>query len=324
MNSIETAKFPLVSVCIPTYNRFNLLKRALNSVLIQDFRNMEIIISDNCSSPKMWEEIRNLNSLDERIIIRRNLENLGWTGNLNECLKVAKGEYIIFLCDDDEFLPGLLEKEADILHKNKNVGLVHSDGYDCGPNGKINRRCNFTAPILKSGEKAIEKIFLKMDIFFSSVMVRKKCYDELGGFTNTCSTDWEMWARIAQYYDIAYIKEPLVKFYHHNISMMPAVKFESDSIFLMEKILAYLPLEKREQMKQSLFNNLGEVYFAFVQKAWQEGKWKHGNSFLPLAKKYSKNYLKFFKHLFILLIFSIPRRLKWEIFIKKEEADTYV
>ncbi|OGU43951.1 MAG: hypothetical protein A2000_00970 [Ignavibacteria bacterium GWB2_36_8] len=323
MHNMEIARYPLISVCIPTYNRQDLLKRALNSVIIQQYWNMEIIISDNCSPQKIWEEIRQLDTLDSRITVRRNLENLGWTGNLNECLKIAKGEYIIFLCDDDEFLPGLIEKEAEILCKNNNVGLIHTDGYYCDFNGNIIRSQSTSKPILKAGEEAIEKIFFKMDVFFSSAMVRKKCYDELSEFTNTCSADWEMWARIAQYYDVAYIQEPLVKFHQHNISMMPAIKFESDTLFLMEKILSYLPIEKRELMKQTLLKNLGAVFFAFVQKAWQEGKWKHGSSFLLIARKYSGIVL-WIKKLLTLIIYSVPRRIKYSRLTKIKRNETFV
>jgi len=76
-------------------------------------------------------------------------------------------------------------------------------------------------------------------------------------------------------------------------------------------------------MKQTLLKNLGAVFFAFVQKAWQEGKWKHGSSFLLIARKYSGIVL-WIKKLLTLIIYSVPRRIKYSRLTKIKRNETFV
>lgn len=109
--------YPLVSIIISTYNRKNLLKRAIISALNQDYPNLEIIISDDNSSDDNEAVINSLKKeTNIPIIYIKNEKNMGACFTRNEGIKIASGKYIAGLDDDDEFLPNRIS----LLVKNYN------------------------------------------------------------------------------------------------------------------------------------------------------------------------------------------------------------
>lgn len=96
---------PLVSVCIPTYNRAQLLERAIDSLLNGDYKNIEIIISDNASTDETSSVCARMCLMDGRIKYHRQESNLGPTNNFDFVRQRAIGKYFIWLGDDD-FLDG--------------------------------------------------------------------------------------------------------------------------------------------------------------------------------------------------------------------------
>ena len=93
---------PFFSIVIPTYNRGNLLRRAINSFLDQKFQNFEIIISDNNSIDNTKEIVESFN--DKKIIYSKNNENIGFVLNVEKAILMASGKYIITHGDDDVIL----------------------------------------------------------------------------------------------------------------------------------------------------------------------------------------------------------------------------
>ena len=103
MNSSEI----LVSVVIPTYSRNDVLERAIDGILRQTHQNLDVIVVDDNAPKSEWrastellmQKYRN----DTRVRYIQNAQNLGGAGARNEGIKVAKGDYIAFLDDDDEY-----------------------------------------------------------------------------------------------------------------------------------------------------------------------------------------------------------------------------
>ncbi len=114
-------KNSLISVVIPTYNRPKYLKKAIETVLAQTYKNVEIIIIDDASDTDT-EKIIDLFD-DERILFFRNKKRSGAPISRNNGIKKAKGEFIAFLDDDDEWEPEKLEKQVKEFDDEK-VGLV--------------------------------------------------------------------------------------------------------------------------------------------------------------------------------------------------------
>lgn len=108
---------PLVTIGIPTYNRPVGLRHVLNCALEQTYQNIEIIIADNCSEPKLAvdEVIKNY-SQDNRVVYFRHEKNIGPMNNFEFLLRKAKGKYFIWFPDDDNYDDSeLIEKYVRVL-----------------------------------------------------------------------------------------------------------------------------------------------------------------------------------------------------------------
>lgn len=92
---------PFFSIVIPTFNRAKDLKKAVDNILNQDFKNLEIVISDNHSSDGTRKLVESLK--DKRIRYSRNERNIDVMPNIRKAIKLARGEYV-FLHGDDDFL----------------------------------------------------------------------------------------------------------------------------------------------------------------------------------------------------------------------------
>jgi len=199
---------PRVSIILPTYNRAELLPNAIRSVLSQDFPDWELIVWDDGSNDNTRDVV--LSFSDDRIVYNFAL-NAGMSYALNQAVKKARGEFIAFLDDDDQWTDEKLFEQIKILEKYDEIGLVFGDfkninlatgdegfGFEqsyLAMNGLV------TEPI--SGDSCLIKgNFLKClgkdnFIAFDSVMIRKEVLDSLGEFNQDLRNgqDFEMWWR---------------------------------------------------------------------------------------------------------------------------------
>jgi glycosyltransferase involved in cell wall biosynthesis len=121
---VENSENPLVSILIPTYNRENLIGKAIESALNQTYKNIEIIIGDNNSSDKTAEVVKSHSDKDSRIKFFQNEKNLGPVLNWERCLNEASGEYSKILWSDDLMNPKFLESTLALFEKEKNLAFV--------------------------------------------------------------------------------------------------------------------------------------------------------------------------------------------------------
>ncbi|MCM8756456.1 MAG: glycosyltransferase family 2 protein, partial [Candidatus Omnitrophica bacterium] len=126
---------PLVSVVIPTYNRAYSLKRAIESVINQTYKNLEIIIIDDGSSDNTEEIVSDFK--DPRIQYIHHLQNRGISSARNTGIKNSKGDLIAFLDSDDEYFPQKIEKNVEVfLNCSARIGLVSSNHWVIREEGK--------------------------------------------------------------------------------------------------------------------------------------------------------------------------------------------
>lgn len=130
----------LVSVVITTYERTVTLKRAIESVLNQTYDNIEIIVVDDNKRSMIREKVKEIVYSFERKNIRLicNIQNLGGALSRNVGIEAAKGEYIAFLDDDDEYVSEKLEKQIYCFSNSKieNLALVYCYCKEIGKNNK--------------------------------------------------------------------------------------------------------------------------------------------------------------------------------------------
>ncbi len=120
---------PFFTVAITTFDRVELLRKAIESVLGQSFGNFEIIVGNDNQQRSV--EICFPDIADTRIRWINHRNNLGYIGNINELLKLSRGEYFIALSDDDLFRGDFLGKMYQVIIDNNGIQVVFS-GYESG------------------------------------------------------------------------------------------------------------------------------------------------------------------------------------------------
>lgn len=115
---------PLVSIGIPTYNRADMLSISLDSVLSQDYENTEIIISDNASTDSTSSVCKRYCDVDNRVKYFKQTTNLGPTANFEQVLKIASGEFFMWLGDDDWIDDNYISTCVEFLSSNTDFAHV--------------------------------------------------------------------------------------------------------------------------------------------------------------------------------------------------------
>jgi glycosyltransferase involved in cell wall biosynthesis len=119
-----TSAKKLVSIGVPTYNRSRYLAATVESLLAQDYRNIEIIVSDNASSDKTREVVRQLQKRDSRLRYHRNEHNEGIIANFNRAFHEARGTYVAIAGDDDLYEPNYISRCLAQFAAIPTAGLV--------------------------------------------------------------------------------------------------------------------------------------------------------------------------------------------------------
>lgn len=115
---------PLVSIGLPTYNRAPSLRRAIESVLVQDYQNIVLIVSDNASTDETQAVCLEAARYDGRVKYFRRQTNQGATANFREVLAHSDGEFFMWLADDDWLDPTYVGRCVQVLLEHPNYSLV--------------------------------------------------------------------------------------------------------------------------------------------------------------------------------------------------------
>jgi glycosyltransferase involved in cell wall biosynthesis len=209
---------PRVSVIIPTYNRSELLRVAVESVLAQTYPNIEIIVVDDGSTDdtatmmaQYAERVTYLQQTNRGVAVARN------TG-----FRAASGEYVTFLDDDDLIIPTKIERQMQVLASRAEVSLVHCGYYHTDEAGNSMDR----VVLLPEGE-VLRPLVCRNFIWVGAPLIRRQCLDVVGPFDEeipSVSADWDMWLRIAQAgYPFACVQEPLGAYRIQRDSMLADV-----------------------------------------------------------------------------------------------------
>ena len=127
---------PRVSIGVPVYNGERFLEEALNSILMQTFRDFEVIISDNASTDGTPEICQAYAARDRRVRYYRSEQNFGAAWNYNRVFELATGEYFKWAAHDDLCAPEYLEQCAAVLDRKPAVVLCYPRTIIIDENGK--------------------------------------------------------------------------------------------------------------------------------------------------------------------------------------------
>ena len=210
----------LVSIIIPTYQRPALVEKAVESVLNQTHKNIEIIIVDDNHPESVFRKSTELlfsNYPDERVHYYKHRNNEGANTARNTGFKYSSGDYIAFLDDDDEYYVNKIEIQLTVAEQNKSrKGVLVFVGAEIIKN-EVSR---FSFWILKK-EGTI--YFADREVLFSNfigsnsfVLIDRSSFEKVGGYDETLPScqDWDLWIRLAKTgVNLIGVAKPLVKYY---------------------------------------------------------------------------------------------------------------
>lgn len=202
---------PLVSVIIPTFNRTNYLKRAIQSVNSQDYDNIELIVVDDHSEESKKDIFQTVSkdSLSDVEFVRHD-KNRGQATARNTGIEIAAGEYLAFLDDDDQWVDTKIsEQVAAMQEAESNVGVIYADTDQGWFEDELPRFGG------NDQHKLTKQLMCKNVIGTPSrVLVRSECIDSSGGFDerflNWEDQDW--YIRLSQDWNFKRLPRSLVNY----------------------------------------------------------------------------------------------------------------
>ena len=216
----EELKVPKVSVLIPTFNYARYLPEAIESVLEQDLRDFELLISDDCSSDNSAEVIARYAAKDHRIRVQIHPQNLGMVRNWNWCLSEARGPYAKFLFGDDRLASrSALSQLVGLLESNPSAIIASSPRFLIDENSNVIKvRNHLEKPGLHQGTKVIEQCLMRNgNLVGEPSIVLFRTHEARRGFSEEYHqlVDVEMWFHLLERGDLVYAAEPLGCFRRH-------------------------------------------------------------------------------------------------------------
>jgi glycosyltransferase involved in cell wall biosynthesis len=232
-----------VNVIIPTYNYGRYLPRAIESVLAQTYKDIEILVVDDGSTDntaKISEGYK-----EKGVKYFKHEHNKGLSAARNTGIKNTSGQFIAFLDSDDEWAPEKLALQVELLEKGSvEVGLIYTDVKYIKMRPEVKAVTLFPAelsrpdykilvdtvliemlylhPVETSGEAFTRLLEANLSTGSSStVLARRKCFEDVGLFDENLKygEDWEMWLRIAKAYKVGCVNKVLAACWTHGVNM---------------------------------------------------------------------------------------------------------
>ena len=233
-----------VSVIIPTHNRAATISRAVESVLRQSYKHIEIIVVDDGSE----DETQNILKSQQGVKIISLDATRGVSAARNEGVAVSSGEWIAFLDSDDEWMPEKLDKQLELANR-ENLPLIHGEEIWIR-NGK---RVNPKNKHQKSGGDIFEKCLKLCLISPSAALIKRDVFEEMGGFDEkfpVCE-DYDLWLKITSLYRVGFISVPiLIKYGGHSDQLSRRYKcMDYWRVLSLERILALRIFENKRKQK---------------------------------------------------------------------------
>ena len=193
-----------VSVVVPTFDRAEVLPRALDSVIEQTRLPVEVIVVDDGSTDATAELVE---SRFPGVLVLRQ-ENRGVSAARNRGLGASRGEWIALLDSDDEWRPRKLERQLSALEAQPDLRICHTDEIWI----RRGRRVNPRQIHAKHGGWIFEHCLPLCAMSPSSVVIHRSIFDAVGMFNEALPAceDYDLWLRICSRYPVLYLDEPLV------------------------------------------------------------------------------------------------------------------
>lgn len=266
----------LVSVIVPAYNAENFICRTLDSILSQTYKNIEVLVVDDGSEDRTAAIVEYFAQQDSRVSLFKQT-NTGVAAARNLAIENSRGKYIAPIDADDLWYPQKIEKQVKCLNSSDEyVGLVYAWSVGINEEDEIISDCNYENRLAWGSfeGKVYPALIYNNFIGNASVpLIRRLCFDEIGGYNCTLKAqnaqgceDWDLYLRIAEYYEFRLVKDFLVGYRQVNGSMSINYKSMGKSYHLIMKE-SYI---KHPEIPKYLYKISGSqfnIYLAFKSAA---------------------------------------------------------
>ncbi|WP_144776638.1 glycosyltransferase family 2 protein [Marinobacter maritimus] len=302
----------LVSVIIPVYNREHLVSQAIESVLAQTYKPVEIILINDGSTDGSLSVLRRFEALFPQQVRVIDQPNQGQILARNNGIQAARGEYIAFLDSDDLWLENKLERQIPLFEPG--VGLVYSGTEVIDEEGHTIRV--ESADVTITGN-IYPQLLIKNRMTGGTVVVSAEALKHVGAFSTDfkAAENWDLWLRISKVYSARAVRDPLLRYRVHDGNMsgdaqlMINAKLQiiekycdlrsSDSVVARCSRLAYADYHYRKGLicfSNSEYKSARKEFYSTTAYHWYyKDAWlrlirsylgKRGNYFLRLIKRH--------------------------------------
>ncbi len=228
---------PLITVYITNYNYGKFVKKAIDSVLNQTFKNFELIIIDDGSKDKSAKIIKQFQNKSKIKVVFQ--KNKGLIVSNNLALRMSKAKYIMRLDSDDWLDPHALEIMFNILERNKKISLVFPDYYEVDKNGKI------IGQVRRHDFKKVK--LLDQPAHGACTMIRKENLLDIGGYDEefNCQDGYYLWLKFIKKYVVRNVNLPLFYYRQHQNSLT-----NNSKRILLNRSRIIRKLQKKENTKK--------------------------------------------------------------------------
>jgi glycosyltransferase involved in cell wall biosynthesis len=209
---------------MPSFNYARYLPAAIESVLSQSYTDLELIITDDCSTDGSREIVERWRRLDHRVVPVFHNVNRGLATARNSGLAVSSGEFVA-LCDaDDVWLPDKLKIQMECFKGQPELGVVHSDSAIIDGDGNLTGQ-RFSSLLHGKGQitsgNLFEALCKRNFLCVPTVILQREAMKYAGGFEENLRSleDWVCWAKISRKYPFHYVDEALVQYRIHGTGL---------------------------------------------------------------------------------------------------------
>ncbi|MGN6166051.1 MAG: glycosyltransferase family 2 protein [Flavisolibacter sp.] len=266
---------PLWSVMIPVYNCADFLPETLQSVLQQapEKKFMQIEVVDDASTDANVEELVHRIGLG-RIQYYRQPKNVGSLANFVTCLNRSTGHYIHLLHGDDKVKDGYYHKMESLFNQYSEAGAAFCRYSYINEEGELLYHHEAEATHDGILENWLERIVERQRIQYCSIAVKRQVYENLGGFYGVSyGEDWEMWARIAANYAVAYTPA-ILSGYRIHLNSVSGRSFKNgqnmqDLRWVINTIEKHVLPERREEIKKKTNKFYAHYALRVANRLWK-------------------------------------------------------
>lgn len=300
------SKLPLVSVITPTFNGEKTIKRSIKSVLSQTYPNIELIIVNDSSQDNTVEVVKGIK--DERIQIYSLSKKRNGSIARNFGIKHAKGQYIAFLDDDDEWIDKKIEKQIQYL-QNKN-----KEEWKAVITSHYNQKGNSWNSIILNKEGDLTKEILLMQVSLgagSGLLIEKSALEEIGFFNEAYlrHQDMEVVLKYLRKYKLAIVKEPLFRVHGHSFRVNTKTSIADKLLSAKEIFLNDFKKDIQKFDKKTQDKIYARQWLQISRFYSQEGNRKETIKYLKKSLSYSFLFSNRYKIMpfetYFLIIFNI-------------------